>query len=253
MSNSPYNSNYDQEPASDSYDSLTLLPGQRRNVVPTLAYTASGGLLVGIVAGLLLISGGGKASAGAATADETPRAVADGPIVSSQAPTSALTEAGETVPDATSADAGTGDSADNNSADTNSADNNVPLAKEPEQAEAHLRFEVRPADIADIEIRLDGQVITNMAWLVSLDAKDDPKTVKIVASADGYRDFKKKVRVSGDTRISIEMKKIPKRVVAEKTSTSKARPPSKESPKATKDSGKKANEKPPGPGGLLNL
>jgi hypothetical protein len=74
-----------------------------------------------------------------------------------------------------------------------------------------LSFTVTPGDLAGkIDIEADGSAVEGESLSLELPEGDD-KRVVITARAEGYRPFRKVVRVSEDMSVPVSMRKIVKR------------------------------------------
>lgn len=235
MSNFPNNPAYNHGGASGQYAVMTPPPRQEKKVLP-LAYTAGGGLLVGVVAGLILISGGSATKAVAANApieDEKSVEAAEG----ESAP---LGEAATAEAGAVGSDKLAGDEPANIEPVEEEAD------PEPELLQAALTFDVTPPDVlADIKIEVDGESLGEGSELLTLtlDPSSGSKTVRVVAVASGYRDFEKSIHVKSDLRVPIKMRKVPEPKAVRTPAENSGRR------KGPKNTGNKTT----GPGGLLDL
>ncbi len=182
-----------------------------------LGFTAGGGLLVGIVAGLLLISGGGDA----------PKAEAKGPVVA-KAPTTYGDLVEEETPPTPTEGANAGDPVvpkpladpSGEASETKTeADKPVvipeppkpdPTPVEPEPTSVQLQFDITGLEEGvEATITLDNDVVPGTSTGFTIPAGKQKQRAKVVVRAKGYRAFRKTLNVTADMTVAVEMRKKP--------------------------------------------
>lgn len=236
--------NMDQQHPSHGGETTGARPAGSHNIKKPmpLGFTAGGGLLVGVVAGLALISGGGDASeaqaskeakgpvvatvtdgdlapegtkpAATAGADTTASGTAASGTAASET-TAPTTPAAETRPGtdpvtATEAGAtGTDPVVDTTPVPVVIPDPPTPDPV-PEPTSVDLEFKVTGLeDGVQATITLDDEVVPGTSTGFTIAAGKTKQRAKLVVRAKGYRAFRKTLNVSSDMSIDIAMRKKP--------------------------------------------
>lgn len=252
-------------------------------LINSFKFSAGGGLLAGVVAGFVLITGASEptkevnatvkieAKKVALLGDDTGPELVEADV--GEAESEAAPAVGEDVekPSDTKVDpadlvAATPETPADTQTDT-AETAATPTAPEPTESLTNysVMFQIRPAILRDtISIKVDGEPYDIQSFY-SLGLKTGQKSQKIqvTAIAEGYRDFKGSQVIRRDDQFIIQMKEKPKTVapaVVAKVSTPKTTKPKSTKPKVRKPKVKKPKttkprkpRKPKGPGSLISL
>ncbi len=260
-------------------------PDAGKSVISSFKFTAGGGLLAGVVAGFVLISGGSEpAQANVTGSDTGPEKVAllgddtepvgeddsNGVVEENSGETELAENTGGDPAELSgddSAQPSNGDALGERSGDepidTKPVVAPKPTAPEVNATKFFVRFEIRPAILRDrVSILVDGENYNIQSfYTLSLKPGAKSKKIKVIAKADGYRDFKGSQVIRHDDQFVIQMKEMPasaepvsKKPVAKKPVSKK---PTVRKPRVTKPKKprkpRKPRTKPKGPGALISL
>ncbi len=214
-------------------------PDAGKSVISSFKFTAGGGLLAGVVAGFVMISGGSEpAQAIAAESDKGPEKVAL--VGDDTGPASDDTESAgndaesagddtesevdndsngvveEKSPDTELMENTGGDPAQTTGETLGAIETKPVVAPNPTPPDANatkffVRFEIRPAILRDrVSILVDGESYNIRSfYTLSLKPGAKSKKIKVTAQADGYRDFKGSQVIRHDDQFVIQMKEMP--------------------------------------------
>lgn len=116
----------------------------------------------------------------------------------------------------------------------------------PAPVVATVRFDIAPAAVAgEVRLRVDGDEVAGRTYEVALG--DEPQTIEVVASAEGYRRFATEVEVAGDATVEVRLRK---KRPASRGSGSRG---SGSGGKGSGGRGSGGGKGPSGPGGLIDL
>tara|TARA_R110002096_G_scaffold77896_7_gene183337 strand:- start:84938 stop:85693 length:756 start_codon:yes stop_codon:yes gene_type:complete len=193
------------------------VPGVKKAM--PLGVTAGGGLLVGVIAGLLMISGGGDAKADAPKEAKGP-ALAKAPTTYGDLAGTEPATKPETVtsaePETKTADPSAATVAAADPTDDSQAKPPVavvipdPPKPEPipEPTSVDLSFEVTGLDDGvEATITVDDDVVVGTSTGFLIAAGKTKQKAKIVVRAKGYRVFRKVLNVEADMEIDVAMRK----------------------------------------------
>ncbi|MBL4632585.1 MAG: hypothetical protein JKY56_01860 [Kofleriaceae bacterium] len=266
-------------------------PDAGNSAISSFKFTAGGGLLAGIIAGFVLISGGSEPSqAIAAESDKGPEKVAllgddTEPVVGDDDSNGVVEEnSGETeLPENAGGDptqvagsetAGSetagGETPDKGTIETKTVAAPEPTPPDPNATKFFVRFEIRPAILRDrVSILVDGESYdVRSFYTLSLKPGAKSQKIRVSAKVEGYRDFKGSQVIRHDDQFVIQMKEMPasaepvaKKPVAKKPVTKKpvtkkpvAKKPVAKKPRVSKPKKpRKPRSKPKGPGALISL
>ncbi len=207
--------------------------GAARNVKKRmpLGASAGGGLVLGLVAGLILIGGGDSKKAEASkeaeivAKAETPKAPKTLGQLAEDDGVAPKTEAGEPAVEPTKpAEAATADPSATESAPETPATAEPavvqpaapapaapePVVPEPEPIDVSLQFDVTGLEAGvEATITVNGKPVTGTSAPLVIPAGKKSMKAKLVVKAKGYRGFRKTLTVTEDASIPVAMRKKP--------------------------------------------
>ncbi len=202
-----------------------------------VGFSAGGGLVIGVVAGLLLISGGGDA--GEAVASNDTEVVDKAEVGETEDLDDGAEETGDETPGEEGVPAAAGDVIPEGEDNDPTADEKddpteevaagadvevavpapvpVPVpapvevpapTPEPDPIVAMLSFKVSPEEaLPFVSITVDGEASSVDSISLTFAAKKTSKKVKVVATAEGYITFRRSFVVKGDSEMPIRLRK----------------------------------------------